>query len=773
MATTLQLQAAALAMLLSLLAPASAQQQQPPRPRPENCRDRCGNITVPYPFGIGAGCYRDGLEVVCDKTRSPPLLRIPSLYLEIDGLSVATGEARLHTNASRSCHNATWGSTSANSTFAPIPLGSGSAYRFSASRNRLVALGCPNLSYFVNGQAEYASGCVSVCTLSGRDDAQHEQECTGVGCCQVRIPPDIYHFEPYLYRDFAHQQGLNARGTACRYVFLADAEWWSGQGYNVRAYLSRTDDFAVPVVLDWAVRNVANCSAAVSNETADYACRSTNSFCVDSTNGPGYRCQCFDGYEGNPYVEGGCTGRVFRFHFLFLMLQMSILLSSKTEDIDECNPNYKLPCYGICTNTPGSYICECPPGTNGNASMPNSCRPKDKFTPALKVVAGVSVGVFLLAFMCFWLYLGIQKRKLIKTKQRFFEENGGVLLQQQMRSYAGAGAGSGGFKLFSEEELKKATDNFAADRVLGRGGHGIVYRGVLEDKSTVVAIKKSKVMEAAQTKEFAKEMFILSQINHRNVVKLLGCCLEVEVPMLVYEFVSNGTLYNYIHRKKEDLDADISFDTRLRIAAESAEALAYMHSSASPPIIHGDVKTANILLDDKLTAKVSDFGASKLAPTDEVEIATLVQGTCGYLDPEYLMTCQLTDKSDVYSFGVVLLELLTRKKALYFEGPEEDRSLVSCFTTAAKAARHGELLDSQVRSEVRGEVLDEIAHLVLQCVSMTSEERPTMKAVGERLEMLRRYQQHPWAQADDEDLERQGLLSIVQQDNLPYKFDSY
>jgi serine/threonine protein kinase len=362
--------------------------------------------------------------------------------------------------------------------------------------------------------------------------------------------------------------------------------------------------------------------------------------------------------------------------------------------------------------------------------------------------------------MCFWLYLGLQKRKLIRTKQKFFEQNGGVILQQQMlsNSSAGAGAGAGGFKIFSEEELKKATNSFDDDRILGRGGHGVVYEGVLEDK-TVVAIKKSKMMEEAQTKEFAREMFILSQINHRNVVKLLGCCLEVEVPMLVYEFVSNGTLYHCIHGK-----ADITLDTRLRIAAESAEALSYMHSSASPPILHGDVKTANILLDDKLTAKVSDFGASKLAPTDEAEIATLVQGTCGYLDPEYLMTCQLTDKSDVYSFGVVLLELLTGKKALYFDGPEENRSLVACFVAAMKAGRHEELLDSHVRNEMRAEVLQEIAHLVMRCLSMNGEERPTMKEVAERLERLRRYQQHQWAQVHADPDGGRTLLPMEQQD---------
>jgi serine/threonine protein kinase len=348
------------------------------------------------------------------------------------------------------------------------------------------------------------------------------------------------------------------------------------------------------------------------------------------------------------------------------------------------------------------------------------------------ITAGASVGVFIIVFSCFWLYLGMQKKRLIRAKQQFFEQNGGVLLQQQMKSFKNST-----FKIYTKEELEKATNKFSEERVLGRGGHGIVYKGILED-GTVAAIKKSKLMEENETQEFAKEMMILSQINHKNVVKLLGCCLEVEVPMLVYEYISNGTLYHYIHNKSSS--APIPAIERLRIAAESADALAYMHSSASPPILHGDVKTANILLNDKFVAKVSDFGASKLAPNDEAEIATLVQGTCGYLDPEYLLTCQLTDKSDVYSFAVIILELLTKKKALYFEGPEENRSLASSFCVAKKEGRFIQILDAQVRDELKLEVLDEIGDLVMCCLNMNREERPTMREVADTLEKARRFQ---------------------------------
>ncbi|KAJ7959212.1 Wall-associated receptor kinase [Quillaja saponaria] len=358
-------------------------------------------------------------------------------------------------------------------------------------------------------------------------------------------------------------------------------------------------------------------------------------------------------------------------------------------------------------------------------------------------IVGAGLGFAALLVIILWLYLALQQRKLIKLKERFFRQNGGFILQQQLSRQERTFSETA--KIFTAEELKKATKNYDEDLIIGRGGFGIVYKGLLAD-NRVVAIKKSKIVDQSQIEQFINEVVVLSQINHRNVVKLLGCCLETEVPHLVYEFVNNDTLYDYIHGESEA--SDISWATLLRIAAETAGALSYLHSAASTPIIHRDVKTANILLDESYTAKVSDFGASRLVPIDHTELATMVQGTLGYLDPEYMLTSQLTEKSDVYSFGVVLVELLTGRKALLFDKPEEERSLAMYFLSYFIEDRLFQVIKSGLVNEGNKETVKEVARLAARCLKLKGEDRPSMKEVGMELEGLRRTEKNPWVSMD-------------------------
>ncbi|CAI9298654.1 unnamed protein product [Lactuca saligna] len=295
-------------------------------------------------------------------------------------------------------------------------------------------------------------------------------------------------------------------------------------------------------------------------------------------------------------------------------------------------------------------------------------------------------------------------------------------------------------KVFTAEDLEKATNNYAEDRILGRGGYGILYKGIFSN-NRVVAIKKSRVMDETQIEQFINEVVILTQVNHRNVVKLLGCCLESEVPLLVYEYVSNGTLFNHIHDNGTNW---LSLENRLRVAAESA-----------------DVKSANILLDDNYTTKIADFGASRLVPIDQTQVTTLVQGTLGlgYLDPEYFHTSQLTEKSDVYSFGVVLAEILTGRKPLCMERTEEERNLARYFVMALEENRLFKILDPRVVREGSLDQLQEIGELVKRCVNLTSDERPTMKEVAIQLEGLRKFTRHPWVNANRHGAENVNFLN--------------
>ncbi|XP_074573628.1 wall-associated receptor kinase 1-like [Curcuma longa] len=464
------------------------------------------------------------------------------------------------------------------------------------------------------------------------------------------------------------------------------------------------------VIYNWVV-GYDTCDDARKNKSA-FACLAQHSSCLDVNvtkdhfNHSAYRCKCVEGYEGNPYIQNGC------------------------QDINRCNSSSNV-CKGICTKTEGGFNCTCPLGTSGDP-LHGPCIPNKKKILLLGVFVGASLGICLLLLFITLVILSRKwkERNQKKIRQRNFHQNHGLLLQQLISTDEHVKEKT---NIFSLKEIEKATNNFDDTRVVGRGGHGIVYKGILSDQR-VVAIKKSKMVNKREIDQFINEVVLLSQINHRNVVKLFGCCLETEVPLLIYEFISNGALSDHLHVVQGE--SKLSWDDRLKIATESAGALAYLHSAASISIFHRDVKSSNILLDDTLRAKVSDFGASRFIPIDQTHIVTAIHGTFGYLDPEYYQTCQLTEKSDVYSFGVILLELLTGKKPIYTTDTGLQQSLAITFLQTREKTLFN-LIEDRILQEGTEQELLEMSSLIEMCLSLKGVQRPTMKEVECRLQSMR------------------------------------
>ncbi|TYJ45766.1 hypothetical protein E1A91_A02G079200v1, partial [Gossypium mustelinum] len=350
------------------------------------------------------------------------------------------------------------------------------------------------------------------------------------------------------------------------------------------------------------------------------------------------------------------------------------------------------------------------------------------YTSSIEIVDisldGICLAAALFLAGVWWLYRKLKKRRKIKRKQEHFKRNGGLLLEKKLSSEEGSVEN---IKLFTSKELQTATDHYNEKRILGRGGQGVVYKGMLHDGS-IVAVKKSKIVDQDHLDPFINEIVILAAVDHRNVVKLLGCCLETEFPLLVYEFIPNGTLYQLMHDQNEEYPR--SWDIRIRIAAEVSNAVSYLHSSASVPIFHRDIECSNILLDEKFRAKVSDFGTSRSIGIDQTHLTTQVQGTFGYLDPEYFQSSQLTEKNDVYSFGVVLVELLTGKKPILTSGSQEKKGLVYYFISSVDQNHFLDILDPQ-------EELVAVSYLAKRCLNLDGKDRPTMKEVAMELERIR------------------------------------
>ncbi|KAC0293742.1 hypothetical protein FH972_027092 [Carpinus fangiana] len=669
-----------------------------------NCPDRhCKDVEIPYPFGITDGCYLNpDFALTCDHSSG----QIQTGNAIVTNISIEQGQIDILMDVAHQCFDeVAIFQTNKTSNGSQVSLTAGSSFTISYTQNVFMAVGCDTYAFLrgLQNSDHFSTGCMSECrnitnVVNG--------SCSGIGCCQVEIPPRLKNitWQAYSFNDHSEILSFNP----CSHAFVVK----NGNFSFSSDYLSTLqDEETLPMVLDWAIGN-ETC------ENSNSVC-GRNSICNDPENIYGYRCTCKSGYEGNPYLLDGC------------------------QDIDECSRNQDN-CdkeTQICSNSPGGFNCSCREGYEGDGSK-TRCRTKVNQSQVISTALGISIGLLALVVGSSWVYWALKRRKLLKLKERFFKQNGGLMFQQKLLSHRGSVETD---KIFSAKELEKATNNYDKSRILGQGGYGTVYKGVLPNNK-IVAIKKSKISDQRQIEQFINEVIVLTQINYRNVVKLLGCCLETEVPLLVYEFITNGTLSDHVHNKS--LSSSLSWEKRLKIATEIAGALAYLHSSASMPIIHRDVKTTNILLDDNYMAKVSDFGASRLVPLDQTQLNTLVQGTFGYIDPEYFHTSQLTKKSDVYSFGVVVAELLTGKEALSFNRPESDRNLAMYFVSAIKEDRLLEILEDHIVNEGNIEELKEVANLAKMCLRVRGEDRPSMKEVAMQLEGLTLMGKHPWGKAN-------------------------
>ncbi|XP_078149085.1 wall-associated receptor kinase 2-like isoform X1 [Carex rostrata] len=573
------------------------------------CPDNCGNITIPYPFGTRPECRRDGFNITCDNSTIPPKAFLgsePATNIELLDINITSGEAHVHKHIGYSCYNQVdHVYDSINNSH--LDLSDLPYYLFSNRRNKFTVIGCYTLAYIVgtgNKNSSYSSGCASFCESQIMNSTTGEGDsCNGLGCCQTAIPTGLSYYGVW----WGYSKNPAWLYNPCMYAVLVEEDWYKFRVEDLidQNFIQRNQK-DVPVVLDWAIRDNGTSCQDGTEKNPNPACRSDHSSCYNTSNGEGYLCNCTQGYEGNPYHPNGCT------------------------DIDECQSPNVYHCMGTCENTNGSYNCSCPKGTTGDGKSKNCTKTPEKFPYPARVAIYSILGAGIFSGLCVLLVWYQQHRRHMKEKEEYKR------YYQMMDNH---------LHVFSQKQIQNATNNYCETHILGTGGQGNVYKGLIENNQ-VVAIKKAKEVEETQRGEFVNEIILLSKINHKNVVRLLGCCLEVKIPILVYEFVPNGTLFDLLHRKSSR--RSISLGTRLKIALDLAVALDHLHQSISPSIIHGDVKSANILLDANYTAKVSDFGASSAVPVDE--IVELVHFSLGYVDPECFYTEIITKKSDVYSF---------------------------------------------------------------------------------------------------------------------------
>ncbi|KAG2313462.1 hypothetical protein Bca52824_025019 [Brassica carinata] len=535
-----------------------------------------------------------------------------------------------------------------------------------SNKNQLYLVGC-NVFIYYTFTMRYGGNTGFSCNTHCDSLPPRDKSCYGYGCCRTSV--SNVQSQIIVSPSRNHIGWSSSYSYPCNYVFMAKEGNFIFSASEDLKNLRNVTRF--PVILDWTMSQ-GTCQKAENTSFCG-----ENSKCTNTSTNFGYSCTCLDGFKGNPYAQHGCT------------------------DVDECKVNaHSCGKHHSCKNVDGTFRCK-----------------KKKEWTTIILVSVIGCLVILVGVCC--VLLKLKLRQLAKLRERRFESNGGVLLAQRLLD-----SPNQCIKIFSEQEINQATHETS---FLGGGGQGVVFRATLPD-NVEVAIKRSRNWDPDQAGQFVNEIILLSQINHPNVVRLLGCCLETPSPLLVYEYVPGGTLHDALFGS-----SSLAWSDRLRIAAEIAETLSYLHFSAPAPIVHRDIKPENILLTQTLSVKLCDFGASRTVPTNTGQLTTLVQGTWGYLDPEYLRTRTLTEKSDVYSFGVVLLELVSGEKALSFNPQHGERVLASYIDAAFNENRISEVMDQRVVTADNQAVIHQVALMGISCTRMCGVERPDMRRVAEDL----------------------------------------
>ncbi|TYI38340.1 hypothetical protein ES332_A02G019600v1 [Gossypium tomentosum] len=600
------------------------------------CIERCGNIGIPFPFGIEVGCYMSNwFRVTCKETIDGSRPFISSINLQLLDVSFSEGIVLVN-------NSVVYINCLRETNVVGVNL-TGTPFLFSHVFNRFVSVGCDSLAAFLRSPTDdYPIGWCA---------QPHCNNMTSEAMCSADIPPNLSSFAAKVTQIYPSIENNRLCGSA----FIVDQRYPDSLERIIpnRNDTSKQARSYFPTTLLWGRHKRGLCKL---REGSNITCRSDGAYCWASLSET-HLCVChLDSYGDSDDVCQGC---------------------------------------------------------------------------------GASIGTIFVLLGAWQSHKLLQRRNNTKLKQKYFKRNGGLLLQQQLSNNEGKVEK---IKVFTSKELEKATDYYNENRILGQGGQGTVYKGILTD-GNIVAIKKSKLVEEKvlddkKLKQFINEVINLSQINHRNVVKLLGCCLETKIPLLVYQFIPNGTLYDLLHRPNEEFP--LTWEIRLRIAIEIANALSYLHSAASVPIYHRDIKSSNILLDDKYKAKVSDFGTSISIALEQTHVTTRVQGTFGYLDPEYFRSNQFTEKSDVYSFGVVLVELITGQKPISSSESEEVvRSLANFFLLSMEENALLNVVDPLVMNANAKEEIVAVAKLAKRCLNLNGKKRPTMKQVAMELEQIR------------------------------------